>query len=228
MARRAFSLLELLVTLAIVASLAGVVLINLSGVQHAASSHLSLQRLERLRQALLRFHSDTGHFPGSGPFALAEDGVPGEVATPDAGSIWFRCPANLEQLYRQPQSADGKPVLPFNPDSGRGWRGPYLEPGLEWRVQLGAGLAPNGVGSPQDGDLLSDVPCLPDAWEHGRLAGTTLEVSLARGSAGAVSGGRPILLFRQGDSLWLVSCGADGRYGSPAADADNLVLELSR
>lgn len=226
--RRAFSLLELLVTVAIVASLAGVVLVNLAGVQDAAASQLSLQRLERLRQALLRFHQDTGWFPGSGPFGLAEAGPAGQVATPPAGSAWFLSPANLEQLYRQPQRLDGSPVLPFNPDSRRGWHGPYLEPGLEWRVNLGSALAADGSGSPLSGELLVGVPCLTDAWEHRPVAGTTLAVSLAHGSSGSLHSGRPLLLFRQADSLWLVSCGPDGRYGSPAADADNLVLLVRR
>jgi len=143
---RAFTLLELLCVVGVMAVMAGnAAMLALDG-RCAAADELTCVRLAELRNAIVRFRRDTGHLPKTGPFALVADG--GRVASPVEGEAWFRSPANLAQLFEQPRDAGGRAILPWSIDEHRGWRGPYLQPGARL-VDLGDGLA--------------DVPAVLDA-----------------------------------------------------------------
>ena len=146
----AFTLIELLCVAGVLGVLAGnAAMLALDG-RGVASEELTCVRLAELRNAIVRFHRDTGHLPKSGPFSLAVDG--GHVAMPVQGAAWFRSPANLAQLFEQPRDAAGRAIGAWNVDAQRGWRGPYLRPGARL-VDLGGGLV--------------DVPVVLDAYDDG-------------------------------------------------------------
>jgi len=147
---RAFTLIELMCVVGVLGVLAGnAAMLALDG-RGVASEELTCVRLAELRNAIVRFHRDTGHLPKSGPFSLAVDG--GRVAMPVQGAAWFRSPANLAQLFEQPRDAAGRAIGAWNVDAQRGWRGPYLSPGARL-VDLDGGLI--------------DVPTIPDAYDDG-------------------------------------------------------------
>ncbi len=220
---RAFTLLEILLTVVILATVAGLVLIKLDGVSATAQDRLSRSDLVHLRAALLRFHDDTGWLPRQGPFALSADG--GEVAEPAEGADWFRCPANLVQLLEEPRDAAGDPVFPWNPDSRRGWRGPYLQREAFRQVDLSSGLGEDSSGSLSGGDLVPRVICVLDAHLRPCPASGLFRAYTAGGEALAEAG-RPVFLFASDDTAWLQSCGIDGEL-SVAEGADDPVLELT-
>jgi len=192
---RAFTLLELLCVVCVMAITAGSAAIIAVDTRDAAADDVSVARLAELRNAVIRFRQDTGHLPKSGPFALVDDG--GRVATPIAGESWFLSPANLAQLFEQPRDAAGRAILPWDVDAHRGWRGPYMRPGPVL-VEIGDGIADDGTGDPADGNTLSSVPALRDA--H-------------------ASAGPPVLLIGLESGMpVLISCGANGVYEHGVGD----------
>ncbi|MCO5172520.1 MAG: type II secretion system GspH family protein [Planctomycetes bacterium] len=225
-----FTLLELLVVVAILATIAGGVIATLGGVEEEAGRDLTRHQLAELKRAVLRFRADTGHLPKQGPFDLAQgQGGPaggsgvaglrdGETAT------WFYSPANLDQLLREPVRADGTPVLPpWVPDRRRGWRGPYLSRGGDWRVAVGAGP------SLADGATPLWVPGLADALPRPPLVeGTAFPAFEWRFDVRAIERhGRPLLYVfdpTAPQDAHLRSAWLDGRFGTD----DDVRVDLLR
>jgi prepilin-type N-terminal cleavage/methylation domain-containing protein len=232
-ARAAFTLLELLFVVLILCIVgAGAVLIT-DSVQGYVSEELVQCEVRAVRDALLRFKDDTGFMPKCGPFALVLDG--GRVPCPDVGRAWFDCPANLCQLFECPRDAAGDPIMPWNADTGRGWRGPYLRRDGEGLVDIGAGLRSDGAGSPLRGALLPLVPAVADPFECRAVSGPGGSYLRwhAWGDLRPVSGrGAPYLVFDLGEPqrTRLVSLGPNGLYEAvdPTRPGDDVVLFLFR
>ena len=231
--RRGFTLLELLVVVALLAVVAGGVIVNLDDVEADTSRRLAQREMFELKRALLRFRVDTGYLPKQGPFsALSSTSGWVQLEQPD-GPAWFDSPANLYQLYENPlkptrlfQSFLEDPIPPtssrypaeWDPTSGRGWNGPYLP--REGLVALSADLAESGPGG------ATEIPALLDPYvrSHDQRYG------------------RPYLLRFEGDSTepqqlaelsrWTIVCaGPDGTFlddpETPVNEADdNLELCL--
>ena len=113
-ARRAFSLIELLIVIAILLLLGGIVALNYSGVRKQASNDVTLAHIDRFEAALEMFENDMGRLPTSeegltvlwnsevleeeddtvrwrGPYL--RDGMPSD----DWGSSWvYRAPGDGE------------------------------------------------------------------------------------------------------------------------------------
>ncbi len=225
--RRGLSLLELLVVAAILAIVAAGAVRLFSAQGSELKEELALVELTRLRDALRQFREDTGHLPRSGPFGLAVDGPPGQVAIPLQGADWFRSPANVIQLLEQPVAENGQPIMPFDPNTGRGWRGPYLAHGTEGFVSIGSALGPDGMGRPLDGALVVQVPAVADPFDQHLPIGNFL---VWANSLGASIGrlGRPILLvdMEEPSQARLISFGPDGVYQAGAGD--DLVMPVLR
>lgn len=96
---RGFSLIEMVLVVAILVILAGLVLPMLWGVQDNSASVATTAGLQAIRTAIV----------GSGP------GQPGYLS--DMGKL----PVTMRDLFIMPTSA-----TPFDPLTSRGWRGPYL------------------------------------------------------------------------------------------------------
>ncbi len=131
-----FTLLELMVVTAILMALAGGVALSLSNAEETAKIQIARHEMQQLKQALLQFRRDTGHFP-----------------TPAS-------PADFSALY------DIKAETAWNIDTGRGWRGPYLSRAGEGYVDIGDELSQDGCsGIPVNGNSLV-VPGVADPFDH--------------------------------------------------------------
>lgn len=97
--RRGFTVLELILVVAILATVAGGVLASLEGAQDRAAGDVTTHELGQVRDAVLAFRRDLGALPVQ---ADAEDLSQLLAAAPPAG------------------------VAAWDPALRRGWRGPYL------------------------------------------------------------------------------------------------------
>ncbi len=247
--RLGFTLLELLIVVAVMAIIAGAAIVLLGQTETRAQQHLVTSEINELKKALLRFREDTGHFPTQGPFNLnsraggfvPQANLPDYVAS-GAETAWFDCPANFWQLFQNPLSEDrnnngildtgedtnGNGTIDvfhslgvWNPDSGRGWHGPYLSRTGNGYVRVGASLLTNGAGSPTVGAAVADVVGVADPFVKPPSTATLYLQWLTAPtvSASALSRwGRPYLLLEPAvpNSARLVSMGANGTYESTA------------
>lgn len=174
------SLLELLVVVAILATIAGIGVQVYGDTEQQIQVKLSTVELQVVGNAVRRFKHDTGYYPKSGPFDLDFSPRKGQIsldnlpdysisASPEqivAKKIaWFDSPANLSQLISAPLNALGKPMMPWNIETGKGWRGPYLSSVKLNYVDLSDDLERSGRGDYEDdsGALLKNIPALADA-----------------------------------------------------------------
>jgi prepilin-type N-terminal cleavage/methylation domain-containing protein len=134
-----FTLLELLLVIALLSVTAGVVVQGYEGVQDQGRYDAARFEMAELRKALLQFRRDSGtnDFPGQGIYdctALADEAIDnGRPATwtqsvPEVNIAnrsdwidWCQSPANFWMLFADPLGSG------WNPDTHRGWHGPYLQ-----------------------------------------------------------------------------------------------------
>ncbi|MDR0440913.1 MAG: hypothetical protein LBI59_08025 [Candidatus Accumulibacter sp.] len=196
-----FSLIELRVVCAILATLAFTVWGGYRGVRESAEDEIAIADMRRVADAVRRFKADTGYYPGQGPFVLAETASSEEVCTAKDGILrawaahildgnrnaWFNSPANLGMLFDPPPLCPKHPLAylgHWNPETGRGWRGPYLDRTLRLWVDVGSDLnkndpsetgvstGPDGTGSPLAGAKILDVPAYGSGPRY-RASGST-------------------------------------------------------
>lgn len=208
-----FTLLELLVTVGILVILAGGVVLSLEGSREAAAAGIAQRELSELHAAVLRFRRDTGHLPRRGPFALVADGgqldpdvdahwPPGAPSGSADRAAWFRSPANFYQLgedrdapsFQVALDVVAGPGLVFNPETRRGYLGPYLSRHGEGFVHVGKGLGTNGDGDPATGSLV-EVPGVADPFEAPPAPSNIFHWTGATIAASSSPLGRPYLLF---------------------------------
>lgn len=191
----AFTLIELIVVVAVLASIAGLAVATLSGTQEQVTRDLALNELSEVRKAILQFKADTGFLPKRGPFNLAS-------RAPDGGQVvltglqteaWFDAPANLSQLFECPLPT-GHPLATWNPDRRRGWRGPYLQRDGEGLVAVSDGLDAHGTTTWVAGTPLPAFPAVADPFT--RPADPDLGFTWTTWSGVVLERhGRPILLL---------------------------------
>lgn len=75
-----FTLFELLVVLAVVATVAGIGVQVLTGVTDDAEQALARAEMDNIASAIQRFHRDTGYWPKQGPFDVATDAHPANLS----------------------------------------------------------------------------------------------------------------------------------------------------
>jgi len=168
------SLLELLVVVSILAAIAGIGVQVYGDTDQQVQLKLSVVELQVVANAVRRFKQDTGYYPKDGPFDLdapprigqvSLDTLPDYVPGPAAKKIaWFDSPANLSQLITAPVDMNDNPIMPWNVETGKGWRGPYLSSTKLCYMDLSDDLSRAGFGDFSDelGGLLKNVPVLPD------------------------------------------------------------------
>ncbi len=230
-----FTLLELLVVvglLAIVAGL-GVAAYDSSGDNERIGVQLAQSEMAELVKALRQFKRDVGVYP----------------AVPDAQIIPLPSlhPAEFKQLFQFTDVedndtgdavADGRDDVGgyprFNKDTGRGWRGPYLQPRGIGCVSFDASPGiPNGLATVAKMDPFRHSPSISHVqW-------------LAYDSNNACQSGNPVVTGQLGSPYLLldmddpvrariVSLGPDGLFAGnhptnvclPAVNSDDLVLCL--
>ena len=250
MHHRGFTILELLVVVAIVATLAGGIFLSVGDTQRNAERSVTQRELISLRRALLAFEADTGYLPNR-RFLDPMDGDT-LVRTPDLDSFprftaWYTHPANLTPLflrefhYPEQNVEEEEPVLSlpeFDPDTGRGWRGPYLN-GVTVNFVVAGDLQPNGYFDRQRGPALQPFHAVSDPHLQAAIdyfywtspAQTYLPFKLPmldeEDAPPRVSGGAPFLFVELEGLDYVVSAGPNLRFNpEDPTDDDNLLLPL--
>lgn len=244
-----FTLLELLVVVAIMAVVAGSVVMVLGRTEEQANVHITQSEITELKKAYLRFRKDTGYFPKQGPFALSPSGLikpddPSHWPTflsgksPQERATWFHSPANHYQLLgliyavpdnQGPLAGTGHPLRTFDPDTARGWNGPYLGRAGNGFLRIGSALNPDGSGSPVAGTPIKDVVGVADPFALPPV-GSEAHLQWRPQPNGPATEyarwGRPYFAFGLHDpnQARLVGTGPNGTYG----DQDDLTLYLLR
>jgi prepilin-type N-terminal cleavage/methylation domain-containing protein len=239
-----FTLLELMIVVAIVAITGiGATLLTLN-TEETVTQKLVPVEMRELKKAILQFKKDTGFLPKCGPFSR-NPALGGKVYVESGQEDWFDSPANFTQLFYEPRDKNYTPVLPWNMNTNRGWRGPYLQM-IDGLVTVGNGLSENGFGNPSGGSLIQGVPAVADPFESDpelSLTGEWLYEWKDRPdeTASIIPRGRPYYFLDWNDSRWarIVCCGPNGKYDSeelwrhiePPNETnigDDLVLFLNR
>jgi prepilin-type N-terminal cleavage/methylation domain-containing protein len=236
--KHGFTLLELLVVTAILATIAGGLLLSMSHVQEDTYLKINQTEMLKIKQAILQFKQDTGYLPKQGPFALGINCVsPG-----DLNEEKFCSPVNMEQLYEEPLDVASRPIMPWNINTSRGWRGPYLTRHGEGVVDVGNDINPDqqGInGDPESGTLLLDVRGVADSFVTSRgvcpnvadLSRCFLGFSSVAAGETHARWGRPYLFFGletpdNRDDDVIISMGANHIFDQ--GGVDDVVLELFR
>lgn len=159
-AQRGFTLIELLVVAAILVAVSFIAYSNYGNVVDEAKPKVAYAEMQEIAKALNRFKQDTGYYPKQGPFAFASvdpASWPSVVPTADRAD-WFASPANFWQLFECPRilstnsqawlGCSSTSAQSWNPSTGRGWRGPYLQRSGEGWVDVSSNLSSDGSGSP--------------------------------------------------------------------------------
>lgn len=169
----AFTLIEIVMVLAVLAAVSGLVIVSMHDSHEQTSLDLARIELNEVRKAVLQFRADTGHLPKRGPFnldaavftgdrsndhgrvqlAFLPAHLQGGVLTTQQQIAWFDEPANLWQLFECPFSSDD-PLASWDPARRRGWRGPYLTRTGEGRLVASRLLATNGLTTWSAGDTV--------------------------------------------------------------------------
>lgn len=190
---RGFTLLELLVVCAILASLSVVAVGGYTKVLDESNDRLVRTEMQEIAKAIRQFKADTGYYPKTGPFALKLDdgnvpdsGMPGYIGSSSASLSddekrrWFYSPANLYQLTyaTSPLAGSGHQLETWDPETGRGWRGPYLKGFQDMYVDIGDDINGTSTGTdptyasgddsedPLCGNDIPDVMGIADPFDH--------------------------------------------------------------
>jgi prepilin-type N-terminal cleavage/methylation domain-containing protein len=214
-----FTLLELTAVMTILLVVAGGAMMAMGDTEETAKKQIALHEMQQLKQALLRFRRDTGHFP-----------VPAS-------------PVDFSALYEK------KTEPAWSIDTGRGWRGPYLGGVRDGLVDIGDNLQPDGTGNPAAGSEIALQRGVADPFVHANVPGAAscsaieppndgclLEWRPASGEADYERWGRPYLLFDLANgNARIVGMGPDGKYAGngtdvciPRSGSDDLVMCLLR
>ncbi|MEM1277496.1 MAG: prepilin-type N-terminal cleavage/methylation domain-containing protein [Pseudomonadota bacterium] len=201
------TLLEVLVTLGIIAAVAGIGVQVFTTVGTDASDRLVRLEMRQIANAIQRFRQDTGYWPKQGPFATVDDTNLSE-------------PANLQQLFNQPQNSSAD-VLPYDLASGTGWNGPYISELDALAVAVGDNLAADGTGVPTSGATVT-LRAIGDPFNSSPV-GAFFVWQDSTGTAIAELG-RPFYYFIDGANVagctapCLLSSGPDGEYDQGGDD----------
>jgi len=254
--KRAFTLFELLLVVAILALVAGAVLASAGDPRTPVQRDLALHEMAQLRDALLRFRADTGWLPGQGPFDLVRTPPdPASRAAVPAGVIsarfgipaaevpkWFDAAANLWELVENPLAETDHALRRWDPDRRRGWRGPYLSMDSEGLLRAGfVNRRFDPYGSPPPGEPPNEglqatvglpashvFPAVADPFV--RSSETWVWSSYTAPGQVLDSQGSPYLLFLppEREEARLICLGPDRVLDPQQGSRDDLVLYLFR
>lgn len=265
-----FSLLEMMVVISLLAATAYVATGAYTHFLDHADEQLVYSEMQEIAKAIRQFKQDTGYYPKEGPFALqllTTDpgnvtktmlpnyiGNTSEGLTNDEISRWFYSPANLYQLTTDtsPLSGSSHQLKEWNPETGRGWRGPYLSGFRDGYVDIRDGIsssnspAGNKDGDPLSGNNIPDVVGIADPFvqKYETISGNTLldwsrnrrrmstESTTDPDRLEVEKWGRPYLVFDLDTKPWLVSFGPNGNFDNgefnadPNIDKDDITLNI--
>jgi prepilin-type N-terminal cleavage/methylation domain-containing protein len=241
---RGFTLLELLVVVSILSAVAFIAAGTFRGASEQANDGLVRVEMQVIAKAIRQFKQDTGYYPKTGPFDLDNAvGVPHVNLPSDSGSNdtarerWFYSPANFYQLLTatSPLVGTGHQLEAWDPETGRGWRGPYLQGYQDGYLDIRDGINDGTwlgdiTGDPLSGNNITDVVGIADPFDFRSVVvggDTLMDWSTTSGGAERDKWGRPYLFIDldSGGSvvqMGLISMGADGELGTD----DDIKLKL--
>lgn len=198
-----FTLLELLVVLVLMAIVAGVAVLAYEDTNVQAELDATKYEMAELRKALLQFRRDTGVFPSQGEYTCQVP--PSSFFYPshvNANHVdWCNSPANFWMLFLNPLDDSTTTTIEeggWNPDTKRGWNGPYL-----------SRSGPAYVNWPKISPIIEEIRGVADAF--------TIADKLWRVAPdeALIANGSPYLIFDLGDEdkARIVSVGPDGNDG---------------
>lgn len=121
-AQQGFTLVELLVVVSVLATMASIAAIAMDGYEQQAQEQLAETEMQRIASAINRFKEDTGYYPEQGVF-------------PSANNVGLE-QASFKWLFISPKDGSDNEIMPWNVHSGRGWHGPYLEVNTQEKVAV--------------------------------------------------------------------------------------------
>tara|TARA_B110000003_G_C16388721_1_gene433483 strand:+ start:26 stop:709 length:684 start_codon:yes stop_codon:yes gene_type:complete len=126
--KRAFTLLELLVTIALLAIIGGLVISQINLDEDGISSNINAYSMGQVRDALLAFRRDMGYFPAQGPLDANYQKLRwlNGIGVKQKKRQWMRHDHNFWQLFLEPEDKTDAEKWSYNPQTGIGWNGPYL------------------------------------------------------------------------------------------------------
>lgn len=238
---RGFTLIEMMVVLAVLVAVAATAIAVVTEGGDRADDGLVRAEITQVAAAIMRFRRDTGYFPRLGPFGSQDRCVGGTGPTCTDGTIEavpaieLQSPANLSQLFEEPETNVSGTLIPnmaWNPDTARGWDGPYLETFGEGDVSIGQNIGADAAGVP-NGGALQVVAAVADPFDA-IPDGTYYEWAEAISGDPVDSRGRPYLFFVDPGAEanldgclvpCLLSMGANRIY--EAGLGDDIILNLS-
>ena len=108
MKKKGFTLVELLVTIAIIATLAAILLPNFMGARQKASDSKKIQDMTLMRNALRMYYNDHQSYPAGGPITNVDTLLTG-----------YMVPNGIGYTYYQTDTGDGFELCAWL-DSGQG------------------------------------------------------------------------------------------------------------
>lgn len=204
---RGYTFVEVVVVLSVLMALAATASLVFRGTKDDAARSVALHEMGQIRSAVLQFRRDTGYLPKQGPFSAQ---FKGEYASLDGlGDTSHEHPANFGQLFENPLAGTMHPLAVWNPDTGRGWRGPYLSNRAELLVE--------STGP------LRRVPGVADSFS---VRHRTASPDQSDWMASDIDGAHPYLLLdlHQPSAARVVCTGPNGYYDRGVGD--DLVLHI--
>lgn len=145
--QQGFTLLELLVVVSVLATLAGITAVAMDGYEQQSQEQLVEVEMQRIASAIYRFKEDTGYFPEEGVFS-------------DEGND-----ADFSWLFNSPRSG-GNEILPWNINTGRGWHGPYLDISSQESVVVNSTICGLNAANFNTGFSGNELQGLTDTFER--------------------------------------------------------------
>ncbi len=250
-----FSLIELLVVVAVLAAVSFIAAGAMTGVSEHADEQLVYAEMQEIAQAIRRFKQDTGYYPKEGVFGLF-DAATNPAGTVSDGAIqgvgsytgataaeradWFNSPANFYQLLNGPLLTNPPAGLDvWNPETARGWRpGGYVQGIRDGYVDVSSNHDNVADGSYTG---IADVVGVADPFEAKAISGggsgvdgTILDWSRDNRDGDRVDverWGRPYLYEIDTTispvSVKLISYGPNGKKNDPSDPDSNDDIELT-
>lgn len=134
---RGFTLVELLVVISLLALLTVGALLSYDGVDEHANEQIVRAEMAQIGKALKQYRRDVGSYP----------------VRQHAADITF---LQTDQFWDGANYAALPEDELWDPDTARGWRGPYLENTGDGYVEVGVNLGFDGSGSPTVGAVVAE------------------------------------------------------------------------
>lgn len=203
--QRGFTILELIIVIGLLAAVSYGALAAYDGVREDALAQVAETEMAEIVKALKQYKQDMGRFP--------EQLHPADFTSLQIGQI-------LDGgVYRDLEDEEK-----WNPDTQRGWRGPYINGQGNGYVDVGNGLSDDGTGSAAVGAVVTPrFKGVADPFEKPPVSDTWFKWYPCASCEAFSTHGRPYYLFDADDlnKARVVSAGLDGQYVAKVLGASN-------